>query len=66
MTSKIDEQSLSSEQQTFNEIEKCIQEQYNVTIPALVFEYIKKMGDHTSNSWDYNDLFEFFFSFWRN
>lgn len=49
--------------QMSQQIESLIQRQYNVFVPALVFEYRPTQGIREFSGWDYEDLSEFFSHF---
>lgn len=51
------------DQQMHNQIETIIQQQYQVFVPALVFEYKPSMSLREFSGWDYEDLSEFFSHF---
>jgi hypothetical protein len=52
------------DQNTFTQIETLIQQQFQIFVPALVFEYRPSNGNPRDFSkWDYDDLFEFFSHF---
>lgn len=55
----------NGENPMFNQIEGLIQNQFNITTPALVFEYKPSLNEYNSDftGWDHDDLVEFFSHF---
>ena len=46
-----------------NQIEYLIQQQFQISVPALVFEYKPTNNSNDFTGWDYEDLYEFFSHF---
>lgn len=51
------------DQQMLSQIETIIQQQFQITVPALVFEYKPMSNGKEFTGWDYEDLYEFFSHF---
>jgi hypothetical protein len=51
------------DQFTFQQIELFLQRQYQVYVPAVVFEYVAEPKTKDFVGWDYDDLFDFFSHF---
>jgi len=51
------------DQFTFQQIELFLQQQYQIYVPAVVFEYIAEAKSNEFVGWDYDDLFDFFSHF---
>jgi hypothetical protein len=51
------------DQQMLSQIENLIQQQFQISVPALVFEYKPMNSSKEFTGWDYEDLYEFFTHF---
>jgi hypothetical protein len=51
------------DQQMLSQIENLIQQQFQISVPALVFEYKPISSSKEFTGWDYEDLYEFFSHF---